>query len=272
MLDPLSDSKPETIRLIRRASFGWLVFFVIYNIYSVFWRYYIGGHQYDFLDSQLYWLKDWSVWLILTPITYLILNHKDQEGKNTSWCILLFFANLIITTCIRILLDFEEFSNDLAFSVVALVPRYTIAGMVVLVYWYYDCLKNSQAELIRNADQITGNKPTFEETDLSVEHLGITKRIAFDELFWLNSSGNYVELHTHEQTYLQRITMKGLLKTLPADTFKQIHRSHVVNLSKVVKLSNGENGALIVTLSNQQKLTVSKNYKSNLKKSLAQKT
>lgn len=66
-----------------------------------------------------------------------------------------------------------------------------------------------------------------------VKEDGVSKRIDYADLLYVNSFGNYVRLYTAEGKHMVADTMKNLEDTLPADRFQRIHKSYLINLSKV---------------------------------------
>ncbi|MFO7658135.1 MAG: response regulator [Bacteroidales bacterium] len=63
------------------------------------------------------------------------------------------------------------------------------------------------------------------------DHLLI--KIPFDELEWIKSERNYLELHCCKKNFLIRSTLSDFLLKLPQDQFLQVHRSYAVNISHI---------------------------------------
>ena len=63
----------------------------------------------------------------------------------------------------------------------------------------------------------------FVKADNSLE------KIFFEELAYIESRMNYILLHTANRKLIVYLTLKGLLESLPADRFIQVHKSFVVN-------------------------------------------
>lgn len=58
-------------------------------------------------------------------------------------------------------------------------------------------------------------------------------KVAYDELLFVESYGEYVKLYTHDDVLLALQTMGFMEQMLPAARFIRIHRSHIVNLDHV---------------------------------------
>jgi DNA-binding LytR/AlgR family response regulator len=64
-------------------------------------------------------------------------------------------------------------------------------------------------------------------------------KLRVDEIRYLKSDNNYVEIYVKEKMKLVRCKLKEVQEFLPADKFVQIHRSHVVNIEKIEKFGSG---------------------------------
>ncbi|MBS1542375.1 MAG: response regulator transcription factor [Bacteroidetes bacterium] len=69
---------------------------------------------------------------------------------------------------------------------------------------------------------------------------GRIEKVAFNELEYAESMGNYVILHLTSGRHIIYMTMKGLLEQLPADRFLQVHKSFAINTAKVKSIEGNE--------------------------------
>lgn len=58
-------------------------------------------------------------------------------------------------------------------------------------------------------------------------------KIRFDELKWVKSDGNYLDLYCKDEKHLVRSSMKNFAQRLPANRFLQVHKSYLVNLEYI---------------------------------------
>lgn len=86
------------------------------------------------------------------------------------------------------------------------------------------------------------------------------------DIDWIESAGNYVRIHSGGNNYLIRETMINMEKKLDSDTFFRIHRSTIINVEKVKELEQWFHGDYQVVMYNEEKLTMSRNYKKLLDK------
>lgn len=89
-----------------------------------------------------------------------------------------------------------------------------------------------------------------------------------EEIDWVEAYGNYVRLHFGESAYLLRETIGNLEARLDPAKFARIHRSTLVQLSRIREVQPQLGGQSKITLTSGAKLTLSRRFRQNLKKSL----
>jgi len=62
---------------------------------------------------------------------------------------------------------------------------------------------------------------------------GKIEKVFDDELIYIEAMANYVTLYTLSGKLVVYLTIKGILEKLPADKFLQVHKSYIVNVSKI---------------------------------------
>lgn len=85
------------------------------------------------------------------------------------------------------------------------------------------------------------------------------------EIDWIEAEGDYMKFHVGGQTHLMRETMARLEARLDPKHFVRIHRSTIVNLDQVRKLSPAFVGEYTVVLRDGTKLKLSRGYQDRLK-------
>jgi two-component system LytT family response regulator len=84
------------------------------------------------------------------------------------------------------------------------------------------------------------------------------------EIDWIEAASNYAEIHTGSQSYLVRHTMNELERKLNPMQFLRIHRSFIVNLTKIRGVQPCNSGEYMVRLQNGKELPSSRGYRDNL--------
>jgi two-component system, LytTR family, response regulator len=82
---------------------------------------------------------------------------------------------------------------------------------------------------------------------------------------WIQAADQYVVVHAGTKEYLLRESLHDLADRLPRERFAQIHRSHVVNVSKVREVTRLAKGDAEVMLSDGRRLRWSRRYRRRLR-------
>jgi two-component system, LytTR family, response regulator len=85
-----------------------------------------------------------------------------------------------------------------------------------------------------------------------------------EELDWIESAGNYVELHARGRSFLLRTTMSELEVQLDPSRFARIHRSTIVNVDRVQEIKPSWHGDFNVILAAGVTLRMSRGYRNRL--------
>lgn len=80
------------------------------------------------------------------------------------------------------------------------------------------------------------------------------------DIRWVETVGDYVKIHLADKSRLVRMTMLHLMEKLESRKFVRIHRSTVVNLAQVRKVTPTQYGEYNVELNDGTRLKVSRTY------------
>ncbi len=85
-----------------------------------------------------------------------------------------------------------------------------------------------------------------------------------DEVDWIEAVGDYAGLHVGEKTPLIRETLNSLERNLDPSRFVRIHRSAIVQISRIRELRRMKNRELRLSLGDGTQLKVSRTYRERL--------
>jgi two-component system LytT family response regulator len=88
-----------------------------------------------------------------------------------------------------------------------------------------------------------------------------TVRVAVASIDWIDAAGDYMCVHAEGRTYVLRETMKSLEAILDPKVFQRVHRSTIVNISRVRRLRPHTNGEYFLTLEDGQEIKLSRSYR-----------
>lgn len=85
--------------------------------------------------------------------------------------------------------------------------------------------------------------------------------VEVEDVDYVEAADNYVRLHTRSGRHLMRETIKAMEARLDPGRFVRIHRSVIVNLTRVRELQPLFNGEMAVVLKDGTTLTMSRGYR-----------
>lgn len=88
------------------------------------------------------------------------------------------------------------------------------------------------------------------------------------EINWIEAAGDYAELHTSGKTYLIRESLNSLESKLNPNQFRRIHRSAIVRLDRIARITALANRDGVLTLQDGTSLRFSRSYSKPLRASL----
>ena len=118
------------------------------------------------------------------------------------------------------------------------------------------------SHLMSLIEELRGEKKYPER--LIVKSGGRVFFVRSDEIDWVEASGNYVKLHTRNDAYLLRESMKNMEAKLDPKTFVRIHRSAIVNIDSIKELEPWFHGEYIVIMRDGTRLTASRVFSDRL--------
>ena len=101
-----------------------------------------------------------------------------------------------------------------------------------------------------------------------VRSVGRIEQVRVDDILWVESAGNYVELHLEGRTVLHRITLNRLEALLAPGDFLRVHRSAIVRRSQIARLETVGDGSYRLTLRCSATVAVSERYLTALKSAM----
>jgi DNA-binding LytR/AlgR family response regulator len=80
-------------------------------------------------------------------------------------------------------------------------------------------------------------------------------KLNVDDILWVEAFGDYIKIHTVEKVHTTYSTLKNLEEKLPRRKFVKVHRSYIVNITKITNIdpSNLEINSAIIPISGTYK-------------------
>lgn len=102
--------------------------------------------------------------------------------------------------------------------------------------------------LLKCIDRIIENKESkensikiddsSENTSLFIKADSKFVKLDYDNILYIEASGDYVIFKTTERSYIVHSTMKNISQNMPSATFVKVHRSYIVNKNKIVDIED----------------------------------
>jgi two-component system LytT family response regulator len=130
-----------------------------------------------------------------------------------------------------------------------------------------DQLVNLLAELrgsgqIELADNAAGTSPGAQTPSwLPIRNGRETVRVPVQSIEWVDAAGDYLCIHASGNTHILRATMREMENLLDPRLFQRVHRSTIVNLTRVKSLRAHMNGEYFLRLEGGQELKLSRTYR-----------
>jgi two-component system LytT family response regulator len=88
-----------------------------------------------------------------------------------------------------------------------------------------------------------------------------TVRVPVQAIEWVDAAGDYLCIHASGHTHILRATMREMENLLDPRLFQRVHRSTIVNLTRVKSLRAHMNGEYFLRLEGGQELKLSRTYR-----------
>lgn len=108
------------------------------------------------------------------------------------------------------------------------------------------------------------SKPAeLEKNFVFIKSSGQQHKILFNDILYIESIKDYVNIKTKNQEYIVLDTLKSLEEKLPESTFARIHKSYILNLNQIKSIDSKN-----VLLISEQEIPIGESFKTNFLKKL----
>ena len=140
---------------------------------------------------------------------------------------------------------------------------------LAIIYLYRFVLRRLQGEAEFLSEGREEAEPVAVTDRFLIKKLGREFLVRVQDIDWIQSSGNYVNLCVGTRVYPLRETMAGISDRLAQQGFQRVHRSAIVNLDRVVEIVPFETGEGEARLASDVRVPVSRRNRTELRNKLA---
>jgi two-component system LytT family response regulator len=90
--------------------------------------------------------------------------------------------------------------------------------------------------------------------------------IGVDSIHHIQAAGDYAEIHCAAGRFLLHLSLGELLARLDPERFRQVHRSHIVNLDRIRDIKRYDERRLLITLHGGEEILASRKASEELKR------
>ena len=138
-----------------------------------------------------------------------------------------------------------------------LEQRTAVAERNQLVNLVADLRGSGEIESELPAAMPSANAPNW----LPIRNGRETVRVPVETIEWVDAAGDYLCIHASGHTHILRATMREMENLLDPRLFQRVHRSTIVNLTRVKSLRAHMNGEYFLRLEGGQELKLSRTYR-----------
>lgn len=106
------------------------------------------------------------------------------------------------------------------------------------------------------------------ENRIVVRSVGKYELVNLEEVKWVRSAGNYIELHLQDRTLLHRTSLAQFAEGLQTGMFQRVHRTAIVRLSEIRTVHVNRSGNFRLELHCGQSVPVSQRYREQVQQQL----
>jgi hypothetical protein len=225
--------------------------------------------------------------LLVVPLIFSIRKLDTYSFGIRIWLLWHFaFASLFSIAHVTLMVTFRELCYLLSDKEYNFGPlareffyeyRKDIWGYITLITFYYIIMFSyrrliGEASVLREHDadeQLHGaGGTTLSSTlpdNLLVKKLNREFLVKLSDVYWIEASGNYINLHTLKSTFPLRYTMKQFCENAGDKGFIRVHRSYAIQCTFINNIAFEESGDGIAVLLDGTKVAISRRYKEDLK-------
>ncbi len=107
-----------------------------------------------------------------------------------------------------------------------------------------------------------GRSLTDTDKEIFIKKNSSLVRIKYNDILWVEALENYVVINTTNDKFTIHFTMKSIENQLPIVRFKRVHRSFIVNVSRITSI---EDNSVVIKMADSKKvIPIGKSYREKL--------
>jgi hypothetical protein len=274
---------------LKTSLIGWGAYIALLTGYCCLYDPIVAGEPADVPGTFFYVLREWAVWWFLTPLALKALrqNELEQRRWRVSY-VQVGVGALLISVAFRVAVDLLTEARGTAAVIFIYTPRYLAVSIVLVLFWHFflrqdrparpqgtrtaigDDRHDRQSSSEHAQAQTTESVQPEYPASLLVNSGGDSWPLPLERVDFISPAGKNVEIRSGNRDYVMRASMKELQDTLPPSQFVRVHRSYIVNIHEIDRVSASRSGNDSIVLRCGRRINVGKKYRSQFLDSVTQ--
>jgi hypothetical protein len=272
---------------LKMSLVGWGGYIALLTSYCSLYNAVVAGLPADVPGTFFYALREWAIWWLLTPLALAALRHKEvKRVPGRVSCLQVAVIVLLASVAFRVAIDLLTEARGIAAVLLIYVPRYLAVSIVLVLFWHFFLRRNRVPRAPGTRFAVEGDRtlspvadalevgpapataaepagPEYPES-LLVNFGGHSWPLPLESIEFISAAGKNVDIRSGNRDYAMRATMRELEGTLPPLQFVRVHRSYIVNIEEIDRISASRSGHDVVMLRGGRRINVGKKYRSRL--------
>jgi len=135
--------------------------------------------------------------------------------------------------------------------------EYNVTDYLLKPVTYFRFLKATEKALSKLREEML--PASNSKNDFFIRNNANLIRLCYDDVVWIEALENYIIVHTYDEKFTIHFTMKSVMDQLPVSKFFRIHRSYIVNRSRIEVIT--ANTIEVKTKEGRESLPIGKSYR-----------
>ncbi|UPT69846.1 MAG: LytTR family transcriptional regulator [Flavobacterium sp. JAD_PAG50586_2] len=207
-----------------------------------------------------------SFWILFLPLLLVfskLIKSKEETGSRLILTGIIIVIHLLVYPAFVWILSktlyYHTFSYLQTFNFG--LSAYFIKSVIIYSFFLlvFTASKNKPKEQSTVLEEKI-EKPSFITSIVISERNNKKAILEVNNIYYFSANPPYINIHLYSKKHLHSETLKCLEKKLDNDQFVRIHKSHIINISKIFSFQSRKNGDYDVTLSDNSVLRLSRSY------------
>lgn len=227
-------------------------------------------HNYSFYFFESFLFS--SFWWLFIPLLYaqFFLANDPKTKASILLKVLLptiihLFAYPLLVWFISDLLYYHTFSYNQTFTYGLTEYAFLLCAVYTVPFLLYTSFKSTLSSKLNNSSIIDSTAPNCFVTSFIVLDGNKRTNINTKDIIFIASNPPYINIHHTTKKYIHKETLKSISEKIDTNIFVRVHKSTIVNITKVASYRSRLNGDYDLLMNDGMEIRLSRNFASNFR-------